>query len=380
MSGVKVLNLVWKLNTGGAERMLVNYHNYFVKSHGAVTMKTLCFSKPCGGTIEKEIDGSNDSVVYIPLFWGDNLPGIIRKMVRRLFYPSFRRKWLFEQVKQFSPDIIHIYLANLAAEFAEACNRLPKSIKIIYHLHSMPETINEAQRRKIERAIVSGLYHPLCVTEQQRLSAIQYYHIPADAPVIYNGIDVTRFTQCRVTDLELLQYKKKLGIEEEDLVIGAVGRGAPVKNYPLIAKAAAIIAELRKAVLLIVGEIPQDLKENILKDAGTAKVIFTGQNSEMEIMYRLMDVFVLASFFESSSIVTVEAQLSGLPCVISDKVSPEVVISDGVTQLSPKETPEKWAEYILSAVGKRVKLLDETKFDFRKSAEKMEQLYQYLTR
>lgn len=45
----------------------------------------------------------------------------------------------------------------------------------------------------------------------------------------------------------------------------------------------------------------------------------------------------------------VEAQASGLPCFISDKVPIECKMTDAVTQIPLDASPEVWADKILSA-------------------------------
>ena len=44
----------------------------------------------------------------------------------------------------------------------------------------------------------------------------------------------------------------------------------------------------------------------------------------------------------------VEAQAAGLPCLISDKVPPECILTEGLVDVLPlSERPETWAEKIL---------------------------------
>ena len=369
---------VWKLNTGGAERIVVNYHNFFKNNCEIIDVKTLCFSCSCGGVLEKEIDTSDSSVVYIPEFWGKRFPKLISKISTRLFYKEYRKKWFVKMVEDYSPNILHIHLANLAAELVDVCKKLPKNIKIIYHLHSMPETIGEKQRRKLKYAIQNKIYNPICVTNLQLESAIKYYNVPVNTPVVYNGINENLYSQIVIDDCEKSNLKKKFGISQNALVIGSVGRGAAIKNYPLIAKAAEILGQRQNVILCIAGEIPNDLKTEIRSIVKTANVVFVGQVADMGKLYKVMDVFVLASFYESSSIVTVEAQLSGIPCVISDRISKEVIISDGVIQLSPETSPDIWAKQILNSVGKEIHLCDRDRFDFNHSARRLLNIYESL--
>ncbi len=59
-------------------------------------------------------------------------------------------------------------------------------------------------------------------------------------------------------------------------------------------------------------------------------------------------MLVLPSLFEGVPVVGIEAQFSDLPCVFSDKVPNEVKISEKTVFLSLEQSPEQWAETILS--------------------------------
>ncbi|MBR5022761.1 MAG: glycosyltransferase [Oscillospiraceae bacterium] len=372
-SRIRVLQLVWRFNTGGAERMVVNFHNHF-KNSDKVEIRTLSFTPSKQDLYEEELK-EDETVFFINRFWGDRFPGILSKILRRIFYKNFRKKWLIKQISDFSPDIIHIHLANLAAEMYGVCKKLPANIKVIYHLHSMPEAIDPKRRKVIKKAVQEKVYHPLCVTELQRSSAVKYYGILPETPIIYNGIDQAPFLLTDMTQEQTSALKKELGIKEDAFVIGCVGRVTAIKNHSLLAKAAEILAEKRPVALLIIGACDQNLASKITANIKNAKVVFTGVRNDTNRLYRIMDVFALASFHESSSIVTVEAQLSGIPCVIASSISDEVIVSNGVEKISPYADPNQWARAIELAEGKRVILKDCDRFSFISSMDTLYDIY-----
>ena len=60
-----------------------------------------------------------------------------------------------------------------------------------------------------------------------------------------------------------------------------------------------------------------------------------------------MDCFVLPSFYEGLPVVGIEAQATGLPCVISTEVTRETKITENVDFVSLNESSQVWADKIL---------------------------------
>ena len=80
----------------------------------------------------------------------------------------------------------------------------------------------------------------------------------------------------------------------------------------------------------------------------SSDVIFTGVRSDVERLVQAMDVFVLPSLYEGLPVTMVEAQAASLPCIISDKVPPECILTEGLVDILPlSAASEIWAEKIL---------------------------------
>ena len=82
-------------------------------------------------------------------------------------------------------------------------------------------------------------------------------------------------------------------------------------------------------------------------------VRFMGEVQDIERMYQAMDVFVMPSFHEGLPVSCVEIQASGVPCVLSDTITEEIRIEDSMQFLSLSQSPEEWAEAVLSKKGCR---------------------------
>ena len=119
-----------------------------------------------------------------------------------------------------------------------------------------------------------------------------------------------------------------------------------------------LLKKRNDAKLLLVGD-GEGRKEIIekAKEYGIAKrVVFLGNRNDVNELMQVMDVFVLPSLYEGVPLVLIEAQASGLPCVISDRVSKESIIVDSlvdVKQLSQSES--EWADLVLTKANHRRK-------------------------
>lgn len=78
------------------------------------------------------------------------------------------------------------------------------------------------------------------------------------------------------------------------------------------------------------------------------RIIFSGARADVNKLYSAMDVFCLPSFYEGLPVVALEAQANGLPCLFSDKMTKEVILTPEARQLSI-ENVEVWADAIQHA-------------------------------
>ena len=124
----------------------------------------------------------------------------------------------------------------------------------------------------------------------------------------------------------------------EQLVIGHVGRFNPQKNHSFLLEIfSALLKKEPSAVLLLVGG-GEDLPKIQAKaqTLGIAENIrFLGVRSDVADLMQAMDVFVFPSLYEGLPVTMVEAQASGLPCLISDKVPEECIITEGLVDVMP---------------------------------------------
>ena len=199
--------------------------------------------------------------------------------------------------------------------------------------------------------------------------------------VLRNAIDVDDFKPDSVVRANV---RAELGIEEATLVVGHVGRLHAQKNHKLLLEAFVCLHSLQPAsTLMMVGsgplhdEICQYIHDLNLDGA----VIMLENRHDMNRLYQAMDVFCLPSMFEGLGIVAVEAQAAGLPCVISDHVSAEAILTPLVTVEPLASTPESWANAVIDAAGMPLAHADYTSdikakgYDVHGTARRMQEFY-----
>ena len=167
-------------------------------------------------------------------------------------------------------------------------------------------------------------------------------------------------------------------------IIGSVGRLALEKNYSFLIKVfARFLRQVSESVLVLVGdgEEKKRLEEESKKYGIQEYVIFMGVRNDRAMLKRGMDVFILASKREALGIVNIEAQASGLPCVVSDVIPSEVNLTGDVTFIPLNSSIDTWVEALLCNKDKQRK--DNTEkiklagYDLKHAYSIINELYHY---
>ena len=145
------------------------------------------------------------------------------------------------------------------------------------------------------------------------------------------------------------KMRKDLKIEDK-LVIGHIGRFNEQKNHKFLVDIFEKIKEENKnAILLLVGkgnlenEIKKQVEELNLNDS----VIFLGIRKDIPQLLMAMDIYVFPSLYEGMPNTVIEAQATGLKCIVSDTITKEANITGLVTYVSLTNDINIWKNNIL---------------------------------
>ena len=198
--------------------------------------------------------------------------------------------------------------------------------------------------------------------------------------ILNNAIDAQKYIFCHPLRKKI---REELGIPEETIVVGHVGRFAVQKNHRFLLDIFKRFNEQYKDSRLLLigdGELRVEMENKCSNMDLNDKVIFTGVRKDVPELMQAMDVFVLPSLFEGLSLVLVEAQAAGLPCIISDKVPLEsAVVEKLVKQISLSDTHDHWVDAIFkkSQIHRKntYQQICDANYDIESNAEKLMEYY-----
>ncbi|HKM03210.1 MAG TPA: glycosyltransferase family 1 protein [Lachnospiraceae bacterium] len=196
--------------------------------------------------------------------------------------------------------------------------------------------------------------------------------------VIWNGIDIDKFTY----NIEKRNQIRKDENLEDCLVLGHIGNFMPVKNHKFLISLFAKIHEKNtntKLMLVGDGSLRKDMEEQIRSYELEDCVILTGVRNDTDYLLQAMDLFLFPSFYEGMPIALVEAQAAGLPCLISDIITDDVIVTNLVYKMSLEDDMGCWVQETLKLVKDTARvntaeLINEGGFNVKDLAKRYENI------
>ena len=198
---------------------------------------------------------------------------------------------------------------------------------------AFPENTEIADRAPAESQIAKSADRIIAWTEHEAASLVEKYGAPPERIAIASiGVDLEQFS-VRESD----QARRRLGIDLEDEVVLYVGRLDAIKGPRILLGAASRLRHRPRLRVIIVGGDQADgdtarLRELSRELGLDERVTFVGSvlHEELPWYYSAASVQVVPSYYESFSMVTMEALASGTPVIASDIGGPATLVQNGV--------------------------------------------------
>ena len=357
---IRVAQIIGKWLGGGVESVVMNYYRHIDRTK--IQFDFICDEDSTNIPYE-EIEKMGGKVILIPPY-------------QKVF--KYHKK-LKEVLKSGGYKIVHSHINTLSvfSLFAAKCAGVPVRIA---HSHS---TTNKKEKKKNLLKQVLRPFSKVFATDYMCCSELAgrwlFGNKEYDNGNVYllnNAIDLDKFKYDE-------EKRKELNIEDSTLVIGHVGRFVEQKNHRFLID---IFNEVHKqkenSILLLAGQGPlmEEMKEKVKILGIEDSVKFLGQRNDINELYQAMDLLLFPSLYEGLGMVVVEAQISGLPCVVSTEIPKIAKVTKKITFVNLENKIKPWNEVIFKYLSninrKNINFTDKIEnYDIKKDVTKLEIKY-----
>jgi len=322
MEKINILHIYQNSKIGGVQQQLLS----LLKAYSRERFNPIFCCLGPKEEIGKEIEETK--IEFIPL--------------NKLRYNRFSLGIVLELYRLMKKKQIHVvrthrYRSNLYGRLAAFLAGVPV---IIASVHDNYRTDKRPKRRIMNRILSKITDKIVAVSEDVKEDIIRYDSInPSKIDVIPNGIDVERFNpEKNTTDI-----RKEFSLEEDDIVIGFIGRIVPAKGLKYLLNALPYLKKEFKSIkLLIVGEgsLVEELKERAKKNNIFDNILFTGRRRDIPEILASINIFVMPSIAEGLPNALLEAMAMGKPIVTTEVGGIPEIVKNGFNGLlvPPRDT------------------------------------------
>lgn len=381
---VRVLHVLGNTNLGGAESRIMDLYRHTDRNR--VQFDFLVHSGE-EGFYEKEIRELGGRIFRVPRF-------------RIYNYFSYRKalKEFFQKHHEFA--LVQGHMTSTAAIYLPIAKKAGVK-KTAAHARSagVDKGLKGIMTRFLRRNLADKADYLFTCSEFAGISVYGEKAVQEGKTIfIPNAIDCAEFT---FDPEKRKKMCEELGLTDA-LIIGHVGRFHYAKNHEYLLRVFAELCRMSAGAggstaetgadqnyhLILLGEGPlmEDTRK-LAEELGVVdRVHFLGNHKNIADYYQAMDYFVYPSRYEGMPGTIVEAQASGLPCLMSDTICREVIVTELVETMSIEKEPKVWAEGLQRRIDALVSKQENREkyaakmaaagFDVQAQAERMMRFYE----
>ena len=276
----------YNLAHGGAQRLAIDLHKGGLQA--GLSSKLLGLSNDPNYNIEE-----SKSFKY--------------KSVYNLFIPL--KIWYYFKKEVNNEDLVHVHLfpAIFLVSILKIFNLIPKCKLILTEHSTTNNRRNKFWGRMIDYLTYKSYDKIIAISTGTAEAFLKWQPFMKEkVQIINNGAHLT-FDNCIVRK------------QKQTPIIISVGRLHIHKNYKTALNAISKIKELNFEYWIAgIGDLETKLKEQVNELGLSKKVKFLGYISDIPILLKKCDIFLIPSQWEGFGLAAVEAMNASLPCVISN--------------------------------------------------------------
>lgn len=331
---IRILHNVGSISAGGMEALIMNYYRHIDRSKVQFDFMVR-LPEMKSKYYEKEIKELGGKLFRLPLYNTETRRFFMGELFRFLKQnPEYK-------IMHSHPDIVSVFYLT-AAKAAGVPVRIAHSHGTSYD-KNWKALVKSAAKPFLNRCCT----HRFACGEQAGswLFGNKYKN---SVRILPNAIDVELFSYDIAKRSE---FRAEFSLNN-DFVIVNVAKFSEVKNHCFILDIFNEVSKLKKNAKLVLvgdGELKANIKEKVASLGLQEKVIFLGIRNDVDRILSGCDVFLLPSLFEGLPFVLIEAQTSGLKCIVSDAVPDDAKIIDKLYVSVPlSRSAKEWADIVLN--------------------------------
>lgn len=321
----------------------------------------VCYFAEKEKTRQADIESLGGRVFKIP---APSPKGLLRRDMST-FFAQHKGEW----------QALHIHAPHFAVFMAPQAKAAGIK-KICCHCHSTCFSLKGNQARNKILSLYSRYFVKTKFACSKAAGSLWYGG--SDFTVLNNAIDCAEYA---FDEKKRNSVREKMGLNDS-FVVGHIGKtDIPQKNHSQLIK---IFAEIKKikqnAVLLLIGaEETDELRTLCNKLSVNGSVKFLGARTDVPLLLQACDVFLFPSTNEGLPVSLIEAQAAGLPVIMSDSITNEVCVTDGVFKMSLFAPLSEWAGKLIEISNRprknNLEKLISAGWDINNCAEKLKEFY-----
>lgn len=365
----RILLLFTVMDRGGAETMVMNYYRY-------IDCQQIQFDfmvhREQRGAFDDEIESMGGRIYRMPPIYPQNF----------IRYKRLLREF-FEEHDEYK--IIHSHMSELGYFAFKEARRHGVPIRIC-HAHNAPDFKHENLIQYIKlipryyfirriRHLTTDFF--VC----SHIAGVWLYGKKRQNKFVFmrNAIETAQFLY---NSDEAKSVRQELGISNQRLICH-IGRYNKQKNHSFLIDIFKEIHQLDSdSILLLVGdgELRKEIEDKVNRFNLQGNVRFLGVRDDVPRLLKASDILLFPSYYEGLSVVLVEAQATGIKCIVTNSLADETIIcEDQMKLVSLQKNAKEWADIVLKEKSEKrehaIEVMKEKGWDVGVNAKWLQDYY-----